>query len=69
MSKDEHTYVARVRAYPFYDDTPSIESEVTFTWTLSKLVDQTGLNRFGEHDGCWMVHDVQPNFDEWSVQP
>eukprot|EP00967_Tisochrysis_lutea_P036592 scaffold44080_cov36-Tisochrysis_lutea.AAC.3 len=42
-------------------------SRLTFTWTLSRLCDASGLDRYGELESCWMVHDVTADFEGWVV--
>lgn len=67
MAFGDSKFVARVKVFPFFPDAPTCESEATFTWTLSRLCDASGLDRYGELESCWMVHDVTADFEGWVV--
>ena len=67
LERSEYCTLIRVRAKPFFPDAPTADAEVVFVWTFVKMHDSTGMNRNGDLEDCWLVHDIEPDWGGWTV--
>ena len=67
LERSEDRTPIRARAKPCFPDAPTADAEVVFVWPFVQMHDSTGMNRNGDLEDCWLVHDIEPDWGGWTV--